>query len=607
MVFKCKMCGGDIEPIENTLTGKCLYCKSVMTLPNLNDERIVNLYNRANDLRLNNEFDKAYGVYETILEMDNKQTEAHWGLVLCKYGVEYVDDPKTKKKVPTCHRTIISSILEDNDYKSILKESYGEALELYKEEAQKINEIQKGILEISNKEEPYDIFICYKETDEKGDRTKDSVIAEDIYDALTKEGYKVFFSRITLEDKLGTEFEPYIFSALMSAKVMLVVGTNTENLESVWVKNEWSRYLEFMKKDRSKTLIPVYSGMDAYKLPESFSTLQAQNMDKVGAMQDLVRGIKKILDISAKKNNVEMNEEMFQKFKEMLEEEKQQQKILNEKLYETVVLKEKPSVFFIISTFAISFFVAIWFLASATELHVLNGMDGPYALVNNTFLYDYVPFHFLVCLITLIAYFLGFINRKTHVFSKFMYLFNLVMESIFLIIVGGAGYRPTPYFYIYFLLMGLLFIWNTKWRITQSTLMLSKEEQEEKLENNKKITENFKENKFFIVHPVFYGVVALLFLFVFWYSFEPIPPQENFRDTSVDQILILNEYINIREDASFQSDRIGNVYKDEIYTVLDKETSYGYTWYKIETALGITGYVCEGDDTDKYIEFLPKK
>ena len=34
MVFKCKMCGGDITPIEGTNTGKCNYCKSVMTLPN---------------------------------------------------------------------------------------------------------------------------------------------------------------------------------------------------------------------------------------------------------------------------------------------------------------------------------------------------------------------------------------------------------------------------------------------------------------------------------------------------------------------------------------------------------------------------------------------
>ena len=69
----------------------------------------------------------------------------------------------------------------------------------------------------------------------------DSVIAQDVYDALTEKGYRVFFSRITLEDKLGTEYEPYIFAALNSAKVTLAFGTDYEYFSAVWVKNEWSR------------------------------------------------------------------------------------------------------------------------------------------------------------------------------------------------------------------------------------------------------------------------------------------------------------------------------------------------------------------------------
>ena len=113
---------------------------------------------------------------------------------------------------------------------------------------------------------------------------------------MVKEGYKVFFSRITLEDKLGTEYEPYIYSALKSSKVMLVVGTSKENLESVWVKNEWNRYKKFIETDKDKTLIPVYSKIDVYQLPNEFTKFQAQNMDKIGAMQDLIRGIKKILN-----------------------------------------------------------------------------------------------------------------------------------------------------------------------------------------------------------------------------------------------------------------------------------------------------------------------
>ena len=123
----------------------------------------------------------------------------------------------------------------------------------------------------------------------------DSVIAQDVYDALTEKGYRVFFSRISLEDKLGTEYEPYIFAALHSAKIMLAFGTDYEYYNAVWVKNEWSRYLQLMTKDKSKHLIPCYKGIDAYDMPKEFAKLQAQDMGKVGAMQDLLRGVDKIM------------------------------------------------------------------------------------------------------------------------------------------------------------------------------------------------------------------------------------------------------------------------------------------------------------------------
>ena len=61
-------------------------------------KKIINLYNRANDLRLENEFDKAYSVYEMILELDNNQVEAHWGLILCKYELNMLMTLKQRKK-----------------------------------------------------------------------------------------------------------------------------------------------------------------------------------------------------------------------------------------------------------------------------------------------------------------------------------------------------------------------------------------------------------------------------------------------------------------------------------------------------------------------------
>lgn len=303
-LFKCKMCGGALEINNNETVATCEYCGTQQTLPKLDDDRRANLYDRANHFRRNNEFDKAMGIYERILNEDNTDAEAYWSLVLCRYGIEYVEDPSSHKRIPTVNRAQFTSIFDDDNYKSALQYADGYQRNIYEEEAKAINEIQKGILAISQKEDPFDVFICYKETDNNGRRTPDSVLANDLYHQLTQEGFKVFFARITLEDKLGSAYEPYIFAALNSAKVMVVLGTKPEYFNAVWVKNEWSRYLALIKQGQKKMLIPAYKDMDPYDLPEEFSHLQAQDMSKLGFMQDLIRGIKKIAQADAPKTTV---------------------------------------------------------------------------------------------------------------------------------------------------------------------------------------------------------------------------------------------------------------------------------------------------------------
>ncbi len=294
-IIKCKMCGGDLVLTEGATTAECEYCGSLQTVPAVNDDKKTTLFNRANRLRFACEFDKAAGIYESIVADFPEEAEAYWGIVLCKYGIEYVDDPGTGKKTPTCHRSSFDSIMDDSDFEQACENADAVARRIYREEAKQIEELRKGIIEVSSKEKPYDIFICYKETDDNGNRTLDSVLAQDIYDALTAKGYRTFFSRISLEDKLGLEYEPYIFAALNSAKIMLAVGTDYEYYNAVWVKNEWSRFLKLIAKDNSKHLVPCYKGIDAYDMPKEFAKLQAQDMGKIGAMQDLLRGVDKLL------------------------------------------------------------------------------------------------------------------------------------------------------------------------------------------------------------------------------------------------------------------------------------------------------------------------
>ena len=313
MIIKCKMCGGDIEFNPGATYGTCEYCGSTSTIPRADDEGKLNRYNRANHFRRQCEFDKAVAAYEKILEQDDTDAEAHWGAVLSRFGIEYVEDPATGKRIPTCHRVQLSSILADEDYKAAVQYAPdAESRRLYEEEAARIAEIQKGILAISQNEKPYDVFICYKETDESGQRTHDSQWAQEVYYGLTEQGYKVFFSRITLEDKLGQEYEPYIFAALQSARVMVVIGSKPEYFNAVWVKNEWSRYLALMAKDRKRLLIPCYRGMDPYDLPDELSSLQSQDMSKIGFMQDLLRGIRKVLETEKKPEQTRVARQVVQ-------------------------------------------------------------------------------------------------------------------------------------------------------------------------------------------------------------------------------------------------------------------------------------------------------
>lgn len=166
------------------------------------------------------------------MQENDSDAEAHWYCALCRFGIEYVEDPTTYEWLPTCHRASFDSFLEDIDYLAAVEHSDGMTRRQYRREAERIAEIQRSILATSQNEQPFDVFICYKETDENGDRTRDSAIAQDIYYQLTEQGFRVFFARITLEDKVGSQYEPYIFAGLNSAKVMIVVGTNPECAEA---------------------------------------------------------------------------------------------------------------------------------------------------------------------------------------------------------------------------------------------------------------------------------------------------------------------------------------------------------------------------------------
>lgn len=294
-VFSCRMCGGALDAVGGEGVCKCGYCGVMQSVPSLDDEEKAQLYRRAENYRRENEYDMALSLYERILTDDFEDADLYWSMLLCRYGIEYVEDTASRGRVPTINRTQYTSVFDDPDYKSAVEYAKRSQKQMFEREAQQIESIRAALIEICGREEPFDIFICCKETDSAGRRTPDSLLANDIYKQLVSAGYRVFFPRVTLADKAGADFEPYIFAALNSSRVMIAVGTSAANFGDVWVKNEWGRYLALINKGETKTLIPAVRNMDAYELPEELAHFQALDMSRLGFMQDMLAGIKRLI------------------------------------------------------------------------------------------------------------------------------------------------------------------------------------------------------------------------------------------------------------------------------------------------------------------------
>lgn len=88
--------------------------------------------------------------------------------------------------------------------------------------------------------------------------------------------------------------------------------------------------------------------------------------------------------------------------------------------------------------------------------------------------------------------------------------------------------------------------------------------------------------------------------------------QSNERNETLDQLEIINDEINIRQDADTKSEKLGKVVKEEIYTIIETKEDNYYTWYKIKTNNDIEGFIAgkykpEDEDVQEYIKILDKK
>ena len=245
------------------------------------------------------DYDEAFYAYQTYLENHPESAEAYWGKVLSHFGIRYETEKTAAGEIrrPTLNRMDSRSILQNADYLKAIEYADEKQKAAYEKDAKYIAEVQSRYAKMANAaalEKSYDVFISYKATDDQsGQATEDSRIASEIYERLSSLGnLNVFYARVTLnEERAGLAYEPFIYAALNTAKVMILVGTKPEYLTSTWVKNEWKRYLQRMQNDSSRHIIPVLKGMTAAELPADIPAGDARTYEGRKTLLELTDGV----------------------------------------------------------------------------------------------------------------------------------------------------------------------------------------------------------------------------------------------------------------------------------------------------------------------------
>ena len=105
-----------------------------------------------------------------------------------------------------------------------------------------------------------------------------------------------------------------------------------------------------------------------------------------------------------------------------------------------------------------------------------------------------------------------------------------------------------------------------------------------------------------LILDIILGAIILVIGFLFWPGEEKFN-QSNPRDTNKTQIKVKVKALNIRKQASTDSEDIGTVFYDEIFNVLSHIDKEDYYWYQIKTKQGVIGYVASDKETP-YVEVI---
>lgn len=287
----CLTCGAAVKLEGDKYV--CPFCGNEFAKEPLDGQYGIALMS-ADDKRQSADFEGAKTKYEEILKKYPKEvtSQVYWGLFLCEQSVLFEQDAQGET-FPSFLAISDTNPKDSQNYRKALECAYPDEIKIYEKQFKSIVDARQKYKTIKANTPPYDVFICFKKSDDNDKETPDKALADEIYNEFAKD-YHVFYSEKSLKDIVVRQYEPNIYYGLYTAKVMLLLCSKSEYINSKWVKNEWSRFLK-LSGSNGKMIVPVFmDGFSPENLPSSLQSFQGVRQGN-SLFSDLASTISRII------------------------------------------------------------------------------------------------------------------------------------------------------------------------------------------------------------------------------------------------------------------------------------------------------------------------
>ena len=293
MELICKMCGKIMNSLDDTGVCECENCGSRQTVPTKFSAEQTEQYNTACSRLLNNDTEGAEKMFLQLCADVPDESECYWGMVLCRCGVKYTDDPVSGMKIVSITKAYSADITSGQEFQSAIEFATNAQKEYYRREAAAIEMLRLDMIERVGTGEKYDVFICCKTLNDHGLSTPDNLIAAKIYEQLSTNDLNVFFAPETLKNISENHREPYINAASYNSENILVICTDKSFFSAVQFRKEWHRCVSAAHKNSEKKIMLCVKNIASDDIPDELSAFPVKEISNTDLLDELITFIGK--------------------------------------------------------------------------------------------------------------------------------------------------------------------------------------------------------------------------------------------------------------------------------------------------------------------------